>query len=268
MDSDAAMASYYERDKENDRLLSGAGRLEFIRTTELIGRTLPAAPATIADIGGGTGRYSKWLADLGYTVAHRDPIALHVDYTRDLAEPAIDTAVGDARSLDLHDRAVDAVLLLGPLYHLVEAADRMAALSEAFRIVKPGGVVYMAAISRWAARLDGVIVSQTHREYPLLLDYIDTMERTGVMSPIREGGFVGYGHRPQELRDEVTNAGFTVESLVAIEGMAVALADLDERLDDPEERAVLLASQAAVEAVPDLLGIGPHLLVTARRSAS
>ena len=108
------LAAHYSRGEERDRLSAGQGLLEFTRTTEIILRFLPAAPALVADIGGGPGRYALWLAGLGYRVEHRDLIPLHV---RQLAQDAggiagLRTAVADARELDLADACADAVLLL------------------------------------------------------------------------------------------------------------------------------------------------------------
>src|ERR1700739_3224488 len=75
---EAAVRAYYERGEERERLSDGRGQLEFIRTTEIVARRLPPAPAVIADIGGGPGRYALWLASLGYQVEHRDLMPLHV----------------------------------------------------------------------------------------------------------------------------------------------------------------------------------------------
>lgn len=116
----------------------------------------PPPPASVADIGGGPGRYSIWLAKGGYRVLHRDLVPLHVEHVRRDAVSAnveIDTGIADARSLDLPASSVDAVLLLGPLYHLLDRADRITALREAARIVRPGGFAFVAAISRWAPPL-------------------------------------------------------------------------------------------------------------------
>ena len=90
----------------------------------------PAGASVVADIGGGPGRYTTWLADLGHRVHHRDVVPLHVEQVRDanVARATVGTAVGDARSLDLDDASVDAVLLLGPLYHLSQRRDRVRAL--------------------------------------------------------------------------------------------------------------------------------------------
>ena len=99
---DAALRAYSERGMERERLSDGRGDLEFTRTTEIVLRRPPAAPAVVADIGGGPGRYALWLASLGYQVEH----------------------------LDLPDASVDAVLLLGPLYHLTDRAERVRAPAE------------------------------------------------------------------------------------------------------------------------------------------
>ncbi len=263
-----AMQAYYGRDLERDRLATGVGRVELIRTIEVVGRTLPEPPATVADIGGGPGRYTDWLVAAGYSVIHRDVVAHHVEQVLDRhgrgVDAVVDAAVGDAMALDLDDGSVDAVLLLGPLYHLATRADRLTALGEAVRVARPGGVVYAAAISRWAVRLHGIVVSGLHREFPAVLDTIDELERTGRIEPVTDGGFSGYAHTPDQLREELEAAGLVIESLVALEGLSFAFDDVDERLDDPDERAVLLEALRTLESVPDLMGLGIHLLATAR----
>jgi hypothetical protein len=85
------------------------------------------------------------------------------------------------------------------------------------------------------------------------------------MRPIIEGGFTGYAHTADQLRAEIAAAGLELESLVNLEGVAAALGDIDERMDDPVQRAFLLDTLRRVESEPDLLGTGPHLLATARR---
>jgi hypothetical protein len=90
------MQAYYALGKERDRLESGAGFLEYLRTIEIVGRHLPPPPATIADIGGGPGRYTIWLAEVSYRVHHRDLVPLHVEQTADATaeHPTVDTAIG------------------------------------------------------------------------------------------------------------------------------------------------------------------------------
>src|SRR5215204_1860393 len=143
---------------EAERLNRGAGRLEFVRTQEIIRRHLPAAPLDILDVGGGAGADAAWLADDGYAVHVVDPLPSHVEHAKRLGGPRrrITAEVGDARALRADDQSAHAVLLLGPLYHLTEQTDRIRALREAGRVVRPGGVVFAAAISRFASLLDGL----------------------------------------------------------------------------------------------------------------
>jgi len=204
------------------------------------------------------------LVGEGYTVVHRDPVAHHVSQVQARHGDRVDAAVGDARALDLPDASVDIALVLGPLYHLPSVADRALALEEAARVVRPGGYVHAAAISRWAARLHGVLVERLHNPYPAILDMVAEMERSGRLDPIVEGGFTGYTHRPDELRHEVEASGLQLVSVVALEGISFALHDLDDRLADPEERSHLLDTLRAVETIPELAGLGPHLLATGR----
>ena len=84
----------------------------------------------------------------GYQVKLVDPMAEHVAVAASL--PGVTAVVGDARRLDAADASVDAVLLFGPLYHLIERADRLTALREARRVARPGGVVLAVGISRFA----------------------------------------------------------------------------------------------------------------------
>jgi len=265
MVDDEALQAYYGRGEELDRLSQGVGRVEFLRTIDVVGRTLPPPGAVIADIGGGPGRYTDWLVESGYEVVHRDLIADHVEHVKARHRTGVDAAVGDARDLDLADDSVDAVLLLGPLYHLYDRDDRLRALAEARRIVRPGGRVHGAAISRWATRMDGMLVKRVHLVYPVIAELIDEVERTGVMPPLHETSFTAYTHTAAELRDDVAACGLVLESLVSVEGISFALSDIDERLDDPDERALLLDSLRAVESVPDLIGVGPHMLASAQK---
>src|SRR5207244_9616974 len=109
----------------------GASRIEFARTKELLQRVLGPPPADVLDVGGGPGAYAAWLAGLGYRVHLVDPVQLHVDQATEAASRAghsFTAALGDARHLEEADESFDGVLLLGPLYHLVQRADRVRAL--------------------------------------------------------------------------------------------------------------------------------------------
>jgi SAM-dependent methyltransferase len=264
----AAMRRHYELGLEQERLTQGHGRLEFERTKEILRRHLPPPPAVIADIGGGPGRYALWLADLGYEIEHRDLIQLHVDQVHRASggNPRIRSEVCDARRLDLETASVDAVLVLGPLYHLDRRGDRLRVLAEAHRVVRPGGPVFAAAISRWAARLDGILRARPDDAVLTAMEaVVASVERSGRLPPLFPDSFCGYAHRPGQLRAELVAAGLEVIDLVCVEGPAFLLHDLGQRLDDDQGRRVVLETCRALERVPELLGIGPHLLATARQ---
>ena len=131
-----------------------------------------------------------------------------------------------------------------------------------------GAPVFAAAISRWALRIDDVLVSRMSETYPDLPELTAEVERTGQLPPLGPGLFSGFCHRPRQLRAELREAGLTVADLVSVEGPAFLLADLPERLADPATRAVVLDTARALERVPELLGVGPHLLATGLRPLS
>ena len=262
-------APYYQRGREATRLASARGRLERERTEELVQRHLPPPPATVADVGGGPGSYSLWLAASGYRVIHRDLFPLHVRQTCEAASAAgllIDSSVADARHLDLPDDSVDAVLLLGPLYHLHDRDQRLHCWREARRILRPGGVVFAAAISRWATLLDGSLLKRLGLHYDNFAAMLDRALATGYLDPLEPGGFSAYTHRPDEFMAEAAEAGFTAAPPVAIEGPGYFMLDVEERQADRLAWNDVLDAARRIEGVRELVGIGPHLLMTAYAS--
>jgi SAM-dependent methyltransferase len=255
--------AFYARGLEKDRLESGTGALEFARTALLLERLVPAAPASIADIGGGPGRYAAWLTSRGYQVQLVDPVPLHIDQAH---AANLHAQVGDARALDFADGSFDAVLLLGPLYHLPERADRVRTLREARRVCRPGGVIVAAAISRFASTLDGLragYLADPAFAAVAASDLRDGRHRNPTGDPAYFT--TAYFHRPEELRAECEDAGLIHEATVGIEGPAWLLPDLDKWLGDPSRRETLMTALTHLEAEPSLLGVSAHLLAIAIR---
>jgi len=264
-----AIVSYYLLGLERDRLDAGAGALEFARTLSVLDRCLPRAPAVIADVGGGPGRYAVWLTARGYRVHLVDPVPLHIEQAHSAAAGAGvalgGADVGDARSLALADASVDAVLLLGPLYHLANRDDRVRVLAEARRVCRKDGVVVAAAISRFASMLDGL--RGGYLEDPAFAALAASDLRDGRHeNPTANPAYftTAYFHRPEELEAECTAAGLSHEATITVEGAAWLLADLDARLADERKRTALLDALTSLEAEPALLGVSAHLLAIAR----
>ncbi|TMR98156.1 class I SAM-dependent methyltransferase [Nonomuraea basaltis] len=257
---DPDVLGYYERGGELTRLRQGRNRLEFWRTRDVLRRTLPPPPARVLDVGGGTGVHAEWLAAGGYDVELIDPVPLHV--TEASALPGVSARLGDARDLPVSDGEADAALLLGPLYHLPERADRVRALAEARRAVRPGGVVAAAYISRYAAVHDTIYRGLFLHEDQRAAAY--RAFQTGVMISPRTEGFRGYLHDPEEILGEFADAGLPEPRRYGLEGAFWLYGDVDAWLDDDGRRELLLDAARRLESEPSLLGVSGHLLAVTR----
>jgi SAM-dependent methyltransferase len=267
---DPVISDYYERAPEEARLKQGPFQLEEVRTRELIQRFALPPPGVVVDIGGAAGAYALWLAEAGYSVHLLDRVPRLVAEAERrsaaAARPLCSCRVGDARALDVPTETADVVLLLGPLYHLTDPGDRARALQEAARVLKPGGRLFAAAISRWASAFDGLardlipdprfarIVEQDlrngqHRNPTERLDYFTT----------------AYFHHPEELAAEVRATGLAVEGVYGLEGPGWILPDVAERMADAERRETLLRVARMLETEPLIVGSSAHLLAVAQR---
>lgn len=252
---------YYSTGAERGRLSGSGGDLELVRTMELLDREMPKPPSLVLDIGGGPGLYASLLAGRGYTVHLVDVVPLHVEQARERASAHPDSPftaeVGDARNLSaIADSSFDAVLLLGPLYHLVERCDRIRALGEARRVVRTGGLVAVAAISRYASLFDGV--ARGYLEDDRFRAIVERDLRDGQHrnpTDIEAWFTTAYFHLPEDLGGEVEQAGLEVDRIVGVEGPG-SWFDLW-----PMERERVLQAARLGEDVPAL---SAHMLCFAR----
>jgi ubiquinone/menaquinone biosynthesis C-methylase UbiE len=265
------MLRHYEDVDESSRLRIGFFQLEQARTQELILRHLPPAPATIVDAGGGAGAYACWLAARGYKVHLIDPVPKHVEQARAASArqpeyPLASAEVGDARHLEHNDNSADAVLLLGPLYHLVEREDRLACLREAHRVLRPGGVLWGAGISHFASLFDSLANGffDDPEFVPILTrDLAEGQHRNSTGNPIYFTD--AFFHRPGELSRDFLAAGFQVLEIVAIEGPGWLARDFDRLWSDPVQRQRLLEVARRVEKEPSVLGATAHIMTIGKK---
>jgi SAM-dependent methyltransferase len=262
---------YYQQGREAARL-SEVNQLEFVRTQAILTARLPVAPAVILDVGGGPGAYACWLAARGYEVHLIDPVPLHVSQAleasvRQPSHPLGSARLGDARALAHPGHSADVVLLLGPLYHLTDRADRLRALREAHRVLRPGGVLFAVGISRFASFLDGLATGWL--QDPAFARIVERDLRDGQhRNPTRQPGWftTAFLHHPDELAAEVAEAGLTVREVLGVEGPPGVSGDAWRRFDEAD-RARLLGLLELVERERSLLGSSPHLMVVAQRTA-
>jgi len=261
---------YYDQFPEESRLASGPFKLEFERTKDMLTRFLPPAPARVIDVGGAAGTYSAWLAERGYEVHLIDATPRLVAEARQLnatlRQPIASISVGDARSLPEAAGSAAVVMIMGPLYHLPAANDRLSALREAHRVLTSPGIVVAAGISRYASALDGLarklaldpqfvrirdqdLSDGQHRNPTNTLDYFTT----------------AYFHRPEDLRAELEETGFSAVEVMGVEGVAWMFADFESRWADEALRHDILIIARALEAEPSIVGASAHLLAIGRK---
>ena len=256
--SEDDLSAHYAPGTEGSRLTRSAhGRLEYLRTQELVRRFLPSPPARVLDVGGGTGVHARWLVEDGYHVHLVDPVVHHVQAASEL--DGVSAERGDARDLSAPAGTIDAVLLLGPLYHLAEEHDRQLALRECGRVLRPGGVLFAGAISRYLSLMEtGTSGRLSEDLLPVVHRVISTGGYDGHI------GFVaGHWHTAPELEAEVRSCGFRDVAVYGIEGPAWATLDaLELGLFEARQDSALRCARL-VEQDPLFLHTSAHLLAIA-----
>lgn len=269
---DSDIIAHYENMDEAQRLHKPGSEIERLRTQELLQRYLPPPPAVILDIGGGAGVYAFWLAERGYQVHLVDGVPLHVSQAEEIAEqrggpPLASISLGDARQLDHPESSFDGVLLLGPLYHLTERSDRILALREARRVLRPGGMLLAAGINRFASTISALL--EDFIADPQFIPIYEQDLRYGQhRNPSGDPRFftTAFFHYPQELIDEVNEAGFRFETLLAVEGPSQLLKDFEQQWQNPSIQDRIMRITRLVESEPTLWGVSPHILAIGKKA--
>ena len=267
---DPAIDSHYGTGYERSRLFpDGRPSLEFVRSMELLDRLLPPPPARLLDVGGGPGAYAAPLARRGYRVHLVDPVELHVEQARQAAgsDPAaaFTAAQGDALRLSEPDQSQDAVLLFGPLYHLTDGAHRRQALSEARRVLRPGGRLLVTTVCRFASLLDGLYRGWLDDPVfrPIVdRDLVDGQHRNPDPAGRPEFFTTAYFHTPEGLAAEIERAGFPGTTVYGVEGPGWPLR---QEWADPQRREQILFAARSAETQPSLIGFSAHLIAAATR---
>lgn len=272
MEDNSNVFDFYNGGAEIGRLERGLGVVEFYRTKEIITQYLGASKLKICDIGGGIGRYSEWLAEMGHDVTMIELAPSAVEYAKKEMKTPYTAKVGDARKIDEADSSFDVVLLMGPLYHLMNRSDRMLVLAEACRILKNGGILIAAGISKyssatWALSVygNGVDFIDDEVYMEMLRREMDTGEH---IRPETYPRIIAdaYFHTPDELASEVKDGCFEVKARHAVEGCLWITPELNAKWEDPFRRERLLEIIHASECDDSMMGISPHFIVVANKA--
>ncbi len=267
-----ALADYYDHFDEEGRLTIGSGPLELARTQEILTRYLPSLPAVIGDVGGGAGIHALWLAQKGYQVHLVDPVPKHIEQANRASliqsdYPLASAMVGDARSLDWEDNHVDALLALGPLYHLTEREPRIKALKEASRVTRKGGLIFAAFISRFASLMDGLFLN--FLDDPVFVKIVeqDLLDGQHKNPTANQAYFTSaFFHHPDDIVSEIEESGLTLEKILAVESIGGLLTNFDAMWKDTERRKRLLKFIKKIEDESSLLGASAHLIAIAKNT--
>ena len=248
----ARVDALYKIFNEDTRLNhSQAARVEFLTTVKYIEKYLSPG-SKIADIGAGAGEYSLYFAKQGYAITAVELAENNIAAFRTKITPDINIDLHQGNACDLSafaDASFDVVLLLGPLYHISDTADRQKCINEARRVCKPGGVIFFAYISS-----DMVILTET---FTYDLNYLAQGEYNHETFELNNFPFVFF--TVANARAELKDAGVDLLHEIAVDGVSELLAEKINQLDEAGYRQYLRYHFYCCEK-PEMLGRSNHLL--------
>ncbi len=271
-----AVRDYYADfgEREWDRLASPEdGAIEYAITCRALSNHLPQS-GRVLDIGGGPGRYSIWLAERGYQVVLADlsPELIDIAKTKvreaKLESKVESMRVADARDLsDFDDNSFDAVLSLGPFYHLTETSDRERAAEELVRVLKPRSPAFVALMPTYSL-LRRTLAIPDEREHILQDDWLNAISKHGVFSNSQPGRFNhGFGIHPTKIAPFFRDFELELVELLGVQSLGVgiqsALAEIARDNKELFEKALDLLEKAASD--PSIHGLCSHLLYIGRK---
>lgn len=279
---DTAVLAGYNAGIERNRLRTGIGLIEFERTKEILLEKLPKPPAVVYDIGGAYGEYAWWLAALGYEVHLFDLSETNIAMSAELAAeyPGVKLAsalVCDARSIPRLDKSADAILLMGPLYSIMEYEERIFAIRESHRLLKDDGILFSAALTPYSVLVPRIALyhiedTKKRRELddPAVIAAIERALVDGCyVNPekkIASGLGSSHLHTAKALREELSVGGFHTATVHGVMGGAWLAPNLDELLAKEETKAVLMKTVRMLDTHEEIIGLSGHLLAVSRKA--
>ncbi len=275
---DKSVPAYYEAGREYHRLRKDIGLIEFERTKEIMLEHLPNPPAVIYDIGGAYGEYAWWLAHLGYEVHLFDLSETNIRLSRELAAEYPDCSLAasevcDARNVPRDDHSADAVLLMGPLYHITDYDERIKAIKESCRLLKNNGVLFTAALTPFSVLLDKITVyapngGKSYLEDPRFLAMVERELKDGCHNnpnrEVYEGLGSAYLHTAKALKSELKDGGFFDSVVHGVMGGAWLARDIDGLWKNEVSRNALMNTVRLLDTNEEIIGLSGHLLAVSR----
>lgn len=262
------ITQYYENYDEDSRLtMEKAKRLEFITTTTYLNQYMKEQ-TTVLELGAGTGVYAFYLAEQGFEVTATDLTPKHVEIMKEKLQthPNVNMTIQEADATNLaafHDEVFDNVICLGPMYHLITIEQQEKCISECLRVLKPGGLLAVAYISRYSVF---PYLVKGDRKF-LTESWVDRIVDEGYTSSQDEDCFWtdAYFHTPNDFVAFMNS--FDTERLehIATDGLGPLMSPIINDLTEEEYKAwVHYHLKTCME--PSVLGSSNHALYICRKN--
>jgi len=261
------IAAHYDGELERERSRLDRHQLEHELTWRYLDQYLPNQ-GSILEVGAATGSYTVELAKRGYDLTAVDLSATLLDECRrrladEGLEEKVRLVVADGRDLSLvTEKGFDAVLLMGPLYHLVEEEDRMAALRQVSDRLRNGGIIFSTFISRYGIMGDVMKVMPYWVEDQEEVQFLLAHGRRPDHCP--RVGFRGYFATVPEIAPLHESLGFETLALAGVEPEISADDDIYNRLEG-EQRRLWLDLLYTISTDESTIGASRHLLYIGRK---
>lgn len=263
--------AHYDRDPQREWERLERHRTEFAITCLVLDEHLPSPPGLVLDVGAGPGRYALYLTRRGYRVVLVDLSQRSLDLALEKATqegiylPPPLRASATALPADFNQQ-FDAVLLLGPLYHLLTADERLTAVREARRVLRPGGSVFASFITRFAPLRDaGIHSPQWILDHP---ERFRTLLEDGLNPAYESSAFPdSYFIHPDDIVPLMEAGGFETHALQGCEGILAGHEEAVNALDGAAWSA-WVALNHRLGREPSLFGAADHLLYVGVRPAT
>ena len=254
------LVDFYNRIDEDSRLLSKHGRIEFLTTVKYVEKYLKDG-MRIMEIGAATGRYSHYFAQKGFEVDAVDLVEHNIEIFKTKTQPNEKVSIRQGNAIDMSEyleNSYDVTLLLGPMYHLYTEEDQKKALSEAIRITKPDGYIFIAYCMLEPSMF---CCFKNNR--------IDKLIEDGEFDPVTlEAYFPPHGifkvYSKNEIFDLTKSFGVERLHFVATDGYTCHMKESVDKMDDKTYDLYLRYHFKTCER-QDLVGISHHTLDVLRK---
>ncbi|MEO6301593.1 MAG: class I SAM-dependent methyltransferase [Bacteroidia bacterium] len=263
---------FYNKASEDTRLDKGMGVFEFERIKLLIEKYISSSSSTIVDVGGGTGKYSEWLAKKGHQVHLIEPVSKHIKIAQNRANKLknkFSVHLGESRKLEFPNNFADLIILHGPLYHLQKKEDRALAIREAKRVLKNDGIILDFAINYTASTLVGLLNGLIHKQ--TFFEMCKEELTTGVHNPPDDFPWLlteAYYHKPEQLKTEFLNQELTYLNTYAVEGIAWLDSNYFVNMLNSKMKETLIELTKITENDSYLLSFSPHMMIAVQKKTN